>query len=849
MNKRSFSIAAGMLCCCLALSAQTFKLNESGYFNYGGVDAMSFNDYYPEGHQGGVAMIMHGKRVVTNGDLRFEATPGQWQPVPVKLRSEVKDGAIVTYLAYPDTSRHMTGFNPMIYPDAQVTYSVTLAPKGKGFEVTLDLDQPIPEEFIGKAGFNLELFPGELFGKPWIMDGKTGIFPQQPNSPLLISESYTEHAWPYINEKKPVADFSKINALSDYSPFTADTIESEPYAVGNMFTCRPDDPYSRFTIKSDTPLKLYDGRMNHNNGWFVLRSEIPSGATKAAIKWYIEPNVVEDWIYKPVVQVSQIGYTPAQDKVAIIELDRRDTPLAEVKVIRMTPDGDKLQATVPVKVWEGKFLRYNYLLADFSDVREPGVYKLVYGDSQSTLFRIEDDVYDRGVWQPVIEYFLPVQMCHMRVAEKYRVWHDRCHMDDGEYALEGNYLDGYAQSPIKAAIEPGQKAHNINVGGWHDAGDFDLRIESQLGESYILSRTYELFKPEIDVTAIDQVNHNVEIHQPDGKNDVLQQIENGALTVVNSYLALGRVYRGIISHTARQYVHLGDAAAMTDGIAGNADDRWVFTENNPNRDLTSAYELAGTARVLKGFNDTLAVHCLKIAEELFNNTNIPERVTPFGRMGGDSAKIPAAVELYFTTGNARYFNFVLDNWDSVVKSVSNTGWCTARFAKELEDNGKYKEQAAAYRKSLEAYHGVVARQSTENPYGVPYHPDIWGAGWTIQSMGYNYYFLLDSYPDIFEPDPVFNATHFVLGRHPGINQQSFASGVGSQSATTGYGLNRADWSYIPGGVVSGTALIRPDFPELLVWPYLWQQVEYVLGGGSSHYMFIVLASRHLLKSK
>ena len=53
---------------------------------------------------------------------------------------------------------------------------------------------------------------------------------------------------------------------------------------------------------------------------------------------------------------------------------------------------------------------------------------------------------------------------------------------------------------------------------------------------------------------------------------------------------------------------------------------------------------------------------------------------------------------------------------------------------------------------------------------------------------------------------------------------------------------RGDWSYIPGGVVSGTALIRPDFPELLEFPFLWQQTEYVLGGGSSHYMFLVLAA-------
>jgi hypothetical protein len=45
-----------------------------------------------------------------------------------------------------------------------------------------------------------------------------------------------------------------------------------------------------------------------------------------------------------------------------------------------------------------------------------------------------------------------------------------------------------------------------------------------------------------------------------------------------------------------------------------------------------------------------------------------------------------------------------------------------------------------------------------------------------------------------------------------------------------------------------TALIRPDFPELLVFPYLWQQTEYVMGGGSSHYMFLVLAAQQLLNN-
>jgi hypothetical protein len=42
-------------------------------------------------------------------------------------------------------------------------------------------------------------------------------------------------------------------------------------------------------------------------------------------------------------------------------------------------------------------------------------------------------------------------------------------------------------------------------------------------------------------------------------------------------------------------------------------------------------------------------------------------------------------------------------------------------------------------------------------------------------------------------------------------------------------------------------LIRPDFPELLEWPYLWQQTEYVLGGGTTDYLLLVLGADSLLR--
>lgn len=823
------------LVCFIPVAAQQFQLTPQGYFRNQGVDVMAFDDIYPEGHQGGICILMHGHRVATNGDIRLEATPGQWQPVPIQRdrETDLPGNTITARLCYPDSSRHLTGFNPMIYPDLQFDYTVQVKGVGESVVVTVDLDRPIPAEFVGKVGFNFELFPGTLLGKPWMMDRQSGIFPQQPNGPTLSQPANDKHIGCFV--PNPRADVKQLLGKG-YSPIAADNLIAEPYAVGKRFVVRPDDPYTKFTIESKgTDLKLYDGRMNHNNGWFVVRSEIPAGATRAAVQWVITPNCVKNWVYDPVIQTSQLGYHPNQPKVAIIELDKKDSQRPTISLYKITENGDKLVSSASGQEW-GQFLRYDYLKFDFTEVREEGLYQVRYGHSVSSVFRIARDVYDRGAWQPVLEYFLPVQMCHMRVNEKYRVWHDGCHLDDARMApVNFNHIDGYDQKGATLTkYQPGEIVPGLNIGGWHDAGDFDLRVESQAGEAYILALAYEAFGVDYDATSIDQIKRIVEIHQPDGKADILQQVENGALTVVGGYRALGRLYRGIICNSLRQYVLLGDAAAMTDNQIGNEDDRWVFTEDNPSRELTTAAQLATVSRALKGFNDTLSVQSLEAARALYGVTKVSDRSQP--------AKIQAAVELYLTTGEKAYKEYLLSQTQYITSHIDRVGWFVGRAEKAMHD----KQFTQAIREAMLSYRAEIDKQGAETPYGIPYRPHIWGAGWDIQSFGFRHYFLYTAYPDIFGPEYIYNALNFVLGCHPGVNTAAFASGVGAKSATVGYGLNRADWSYIPGGVISGTALIRPDFPELLTFPFLWQQTEYVLGGGSSHYMFLVLAVQQLL---
>ncbi len=801
-----------------AAHAPALALNELEYLELPGLNVMLAHDYYPEGHQGGVGIIQNGLRVATNGDIRLDRTPGQWQPVPKVIGKRVVDratGEISVHLEYPDESKNHKGFNPVDYPDLRFAYTLRVRPEGQAVRILVDLDAPLPDRWIGAVGFNIELFPGILFGKTYASETQAGIFPRQANGPGALD----------------AAGGYQIAAL----------------ATGKRLVIAPESDAQHMVIEDANGggLELVDGRGQHNNGWFVVRSLVARGAAKGAVDWLVTPHAIPGWKSEPVVQVSQVGYHPKQAKLAVVELDRDETRRQPIALLRISENGglETVLESVP-QDW-GRFLRYRYLRFDFSSVERPGMYVVGYGGARSNPFRIGADVFARGVWQPTLEYFLPIQMCHVRVNEKYRVWHGPCHLDDARMApVSYDHFDGYFQGPSTLTrFAPGQSVPGLDQGGWHDAGDDDLRVESQAGTMHGLALAWEAFHPEYDQTSVDEAKRVVEIHQPDGKPDLLQQIQHGALTVVGSYRALGRFYRGIIVPTLRQYTHLGDFASQTDGVPGSPDDRWVFTEDNPQRELDAAAGLAASARALKGYDDPLAAECLKIARDVWDVTHEPA-ATPAGRRPRPSARISLAVELLLATKDRRYADYLVSQREPIVSQIRSTGWVVGRALAAVNDPAF----SSAVTDAVTAYHDEVLRLEKKTPYGVPYEPDVWGAGWTIQSFGMEQYFLHTAFPRVFPKDLLLNALNFVLGCHPGPNNASFVSGVGSRSTTVAYGFNRADWSYLPGGSVSGTALIRPDYPELLEWPYLWQQTEYVLGGGTTDYLFLVLAADHLLNA-
>lgn len=789
-----------------------------------GLEVMVGSDFYPEGHQGGVSVIQNGLRTAANGDLRLEPTPGQWQPVP-KLNERVVDteqGEIRLRLSYPDPEKHQKGFNPIEYPDLELSYTVRVRPDGASFRVYVDLDEPLPQAWVGKVGFNLELFPGRLYGKAFHSDQGQGLFPRQANGPQIQRDDGSQGL--------------------------------APLARGGRLVVAPEDESLRMVIEAiaGDPIELYDGRDQHNNGWFIVRSTLPAGATSRALEWKVTPHAIPGWVREPALQVSQVGYHPRQPKHAVVELDPKAAILEDVELIRLDAENPGAEEVVLRGAgrdmeW-GHFLRYRYLRFDFSSVTTPGLYQVKYGETRTHAFQIHPDVYRAHVWQPTLETFLPVQMCHMRVNDRYRVWHDACHLDDARMApTDLNHFDGYVQGPSTLTrYASGAHVPHLDRGGWHDAGDHDLRVESQADTVYGLALAYESFGLTYDNTSIDQEHRVVELQRPDGQPDALQQIEHGLLSIVGGYRAMGRLYRGIITPTLRQYVLLGDPAAGTDnqvfqtranpppvGLPGGPDDNWVFTEENPGRELSVAAALAAGARVLREFNPSLSKESLAAAKALWKDT----------KGGTDLERVAGAVELLLTTGDAQYLEFLVKNQSVIADNFAKVGWIVGRSLTKVEDPSYRDALFAAARK----HHQDVELAARKSPYGIPYEPNIWGAGWSIQRFGAEQYYLHASFPEVFPPDYALDALNFVLGCHPGSNTVSFASGVGANSLTVAYGINRGDESYIPGGIGSGTALIRPDYPELLEWPYLWQQTEYVLGYGTTDYLTLVLGADRILR--
>jgi hypothetical protein len=795
-----------------------------------------YNGLFFDEKTAGLEMVQHGVRTATGGAIRLTPTPEQWDQIP-KLVDRKVDKATSTIVA------------TLRYEAFDFDSRLVVSPDGSGFKVVVSVDKPVPAALEGRAGLNLEFRPSQYWEHTYLVDGKPGIFPRYAAGPTAS-----------LPAEKKIRQFEGFSTFDLHGH--AEYVETLPFATGKALVMAPEDPERRVTIRAVTgELSLFDGRNLAQNGWYVVRTLLATGTTGTVAEWHVEPHAIPGWTRTPVIGFSQVGYHPSQPKRAVIELDANDAPLATASLLEVRPDGSEVEKLkAKAEPW-GQYLRYNYVVADFSSVKDPGLYRIQYGTQKTGAFPIAADVYER-VWHPTLDVFFPVQMDHMFVNEAYRVWHGAPHLDDARQAPLGEqHFDGYRTGDsTNSPYQPGERIPGLAVGGWFDAGDFDIQGGSHAATVASLAATWETFHPQHDQTLVDQRLRFVDIHRPDGKPDVLQQIEQGALQLAAQYRTIGRLVRGIVDGELHRYHHLGDASTQTDNLlydpslkpfetdgnrSGTPDDRWVYVDPTPGSNYAGIGALAAASRALVGFNDALATECLALAKKAYaeERARPPAPPSPTGGFPGFGplAELSATAQLMAATKERPYvdrFNELV--WPALDRNAGFALQTAVRAIPAMD-----AAYAAKLRPYVEKYKLELDGMLKQNPYGVPIATGGWAGSAQVIGWATTNYYLNKAYPDLVGTGLVTRGLDYVFGTHPAHNY-SLVSAVGNRSKHVAYGNNRADFTFIAGGIVPGVLVLKPDYPENMDdWPFLWGENEYVIGIGAS-YIFLANAAQELL---
>ena len=814
--------------------AQDLQLNDSCYFERQGVNVLvfsnSFNGGFNDEKNSGIEIIQHGIRAIQGGAVRLNNTPEQWDLVPKMTYRNVnrEQGSIEVGLRYDDYD-----FDSRVVVTAQ----------GKAVEIAVWLDKPVPEELVGNAGLNLEFLPSRYWLKTFSMDGRLNRFPRYATSQTVARP----------NSEKP-RQFKGFKTYDDRG--TGRFVDPLPLETGHSITMAMDDPERMIRIHSnDAELKLYDGRMLAQNGWFVLRSVLPAGKTGKVVSWTVEPYAVEGWIRKPNIGFCQVGYTPDQPKVSVIELDKNDSPKAVAALMRINEDGTVSKAYEgKIDTW-GRYYKYNYVKFDFSSVKEPGIYYIQYDTVKTNNFLIDERVYDK-ITDATTDVWVPIHMNHMFVNEGYRVWHGEPFKEGYLQAPPSDHFDLHYQGPTTdTKYKPLELIPGLNVGGFFDAGDFDIETGANINVVENLIRAWELFKPLRDETFVSEEQRYVDLHRPDGTPDIMQYIQHGVLNLVAQAEQIGHMASTLSNSVLDNYHHLGDAASITDGLhydpslkpyevsadgkrSGTPDDMWAFTTRNPRLDMRAATMFAAAAHALKGYNDSLAARALtqskrlmKEAEELLSQRAESEKNNTRARFGGVAA---TNLQLYAATQEKGYLDvFKKEIWNELDRNLE-FNLQTALDAIPYMDED-YREKLRPY---VEKYAQYIQDFDRQNPYGVPIGTGNWAGIGPLLSFGTTVCFAHLYYPDIVAKNEVYRAANWLFGCHP-YHNYSFVAAVGAaRPKAVFYGNNRADFSFIPGNVAPGVLFRKPDhFENFDDWPFLWGQNEGTIAGNTQYIIF------------
>jgi hypothetical protein len=333
----------------------------------------------------------------------------------------------------------------------------------------------------------------------------------------------------------------------------------------------------------------------------------------------VVPDHVEGWdVAAGKIAFSHSGYTTGSTKSAIAS----DLTAHEFSVIDRATG--KVVLTRPVE--EKKTSLGSYQVLDFSELQAPGTYQIRAGSEVTRPFVIRDDAWDDSVWKAV--NFMYSERCGTVIPGIHGV----CHQDD--YSIHGD------------------KRIVVN-GGYHDAGDLTAT-------GNITGMTYGLLSY---AERLQQQQENPEL-----RDRLLEEARWGLAWILKT--SFGGGYR-----TTGQLI-----SYWTDGIMGDADDRFGQAVNDPEWNFRVTAVEALASRVFKDSDPELANRSLATAKDdwkyavegLKNAPPLPEIYGAKDQLELDSFGVIASVELFRDTGDRQYADEGIALGDLILQSQERT---------------------------------------------------------------------------------------------------------------------------------------------------------------------------------
>ena len=680
----------------------------------------------------------------------------------------------------------------------QITFSQTFSTDGSSIAIKIALGNT-DWSTLDWAAFEVKFPTGKYTGKKYATNNRSGFYPQDVNAYEL------EYGFRKI-ELAPGSSALNLKVESSGSNlFLADDryYKDNTFQVGADFdkTTNPS-----FTLKITPPANSGggddgDGRNGGSGG--------------------VSANGV-------IIHVNQLGYAPDDEKWAIVE-DARNTGIyAVVRLQRKFKAGGwrtvrQYDVDAEESRWGSRFLRF-----DFSDYSREGTYRITFNKSTSFPFRIGRNVY-KDLHAQTIDTYVPIQMSHISVRFG-QLGHDKCFMDDGIHI--GPNHDGPDNFKSLGSMEPGSQPGThlgLNVGGWHDAGDYDINVANNSYMVLLLSWSFERYGDKRDNYGIKWGRQDLNTNKGNKIPDIVEQIAWGSEWLLSMQKENGRVYDAVVANSHDLWCaekapeKLTDnkifAGAVAPGSVSNTsmveDDRNVYTNTTTPNLLKFTAATAAASRVVRGYDYQLSNRLVAAAESAWKyfRSNNQIWVGQFDQYkhGKEQMMLAAAAELYRTTGKGEYLNYIKNNkswidgmsveWPGYINSFGN--WFALPFLARLDaaDNDLRDRVRKATQRWVDYNSGVEGG----NIFGVNIEnlSRWWGSSSDYLGFASTYAILHEEFPAVVPAKRGKRYLHWVLGMHPGPDY-SFVTGIGSNSPKFPHSQLLLDlYGGAPGGIDGG----------------------------------------------